>query len=72
MLPGNYHVTSILPHLQDSLLPMWDQVNGVQAKIQSFVESAPDGVHMICCSQGKDTVIVTKRSVLYVYSFVAQ
>eukprot|EP00731_Ephydatia_muelleri_P021338 Em0013g1065a len=56
----------------DSLLPMWDQVNGVQAKIQSFVESAPDGVHMICCSQGKDTVIVTKRSVLYVYSFVAQ
>eukprot|EP00731_Ephydatia_muelleri_P038703 Em0869g1a len=36
----------------DSLLPMWDQVNGVQAKIQSFVESAPDGVHMICCSQG--------------------
>ena len=33
---------------------MWDQVKGVQAKIQSFVDSAaPEGVHMICCSQGE-------------------
>ncbi|KAL5470903.1 hypothetical protein EMCRGX_G028957 [Ephydatia muelleri] len=36
----------------DSVSPMWDQVNGVQSKIQSFVEGAPDGVHMICYSQG--------------------
>eukprot|EP00731_Ephydatia_muelleri_P021333 Em0013g1060a len=35
----------------DSVSPMWDQVNGVQSKIQSFVEGAPDGVHMICYSQ---------------------
>eukprot|EP00731_Ephydatia_muelleri_P038704 Em0869g2a len=35
-----------------SVLPMWNQMKGVQAKIQSFVDGAPDGVHMICYSQG--------------------
>eukprot|EP00731_Ephydatia_muelleri_P021332 Em0013g1059a len=34
-----------------SVLPMWNQMKGVQAKIQSFVDGAPDGVHMICYSQ---------------------
>ena len=41
-------------HSQDSIVNMWDQMKGVQAKIQSFVDSAPDGVHMICYSQGED------------------
>ena len=31
---------------------MWTQVEGVQAKIQPFVDNAIDGVHMICYSQG--------------------
>ena len=31
---------------------MWDQMKGVQAKIKSFVDDSPDGVHMICYSQG--------------------
>ena len=40
--------------LQGSVVNMWDQMKGVQTKIQSFVDSAaPEGVHMICYSQGE-------------------
>ena len=38
--------------MQDSLENMWTQVEGVQAKIQPFIENATDGVNMICYSQG--------------------
>eukprot|EP00731_Ephydatia_muelleri_P021337 Em0013g1064a len=49
----------------DSVSPMWDQVNGVQSKIQSFVEGAPDGVHMICYSQAfKSNFLKVQRLVL--------
>ena len=43
---------------------MWDQMKGVQAKIQSFVDSAPDGVHMICYSQGIVHACIYREAVI--------
>ena len=44
-------------------------MKGVQAKIQSFVDGAPDGVHMICYSQGTgimcNVCICNLASILY-------
>jgi len=36
----------------DSLVPMWKQVNGIQAKMLPIMANYSQGVNLICFSQG--------------------
>ena len=36
----------------DSITRMWEQVKGVEEHVRPFMQSAADGVNMICYSQG--------------------
>ncbi|CAJ1062836.1 lysosomal thioesterase PPT2-like [Xyrichtys novacula] len=50
--PGTeVHVISLFNDLQ-SLTPMWKQVRGFREKIKPIMQKFPDGVHLLCYSQG--------------------
>ena len=48
-------------NLKDSLLPMWEQVEGIKEKMLPIMQNATDGVNLICFSQGKSGFSVTQR-----------
>uniref|UniRef100_A0A8C6MNT1 Lysosomal thioesterase PPT2 n=1 Tax=Mus spicilegus TaxID=10103 RepID=A0A8C6MNT1_MUSSI len=38
---------------RESLRPLWEQVQGFREAVVPIMEKAPEGVHLICYSQGK-------------------
>uniref|UniRef100_A0A673KNR2 palmitoyl-CoA hydrolase n=1 Tax=Sinocyclocheilus rhinocerous TaxID=307959 RepID=A0A673KNR2_9TELE len=50
--PGTNVTTLALYDYTASLKPLWQQVDGFREAIRPIMESAEDGVHLICFSQG--------------------
>ena len=50
--PGTSILNVDLYDYGDSIIRMWEQVNGVEEKVTPFMKSAADGVNMVCYSQG--------------------
>lgn len=50
--PGTRTITIDLYNDEESLQPLWKQVEGFTKAIHPIMQSSPDGVHLICYSQG--------------------
>lgn len=38
---------------RESLRPLWEQVQGFREAVVPIMEKAPEGVHLLCYSQGR-------------------
>lgn len=50
--PGTRTIAVDLYNEKESLQPLWKQVEGFTKAIYPIMQSSPDGVHLICYSQG--------------------
>uniref|UniRef100_H2SFF7 palmitoyl-CoA hydrolase n=1 Tax=Takifugu rubripes TaxID=31033 RepID=H2SFF7_TAKRU len=50
--PGTEVTVIDLYNYMQSLMPLWTQVRGFSRAIESITRKAPDGVHLLCFSQG--------------------
>lgn len=50
--PGTEVTVIDLYNNLESLKPLWKQVQGIRKVFDSIVQNAPDGVHLLCFSQG--------------------
>ena len=67
--PGTTTIAIDLYNEDDSLQSLWKQVEGYKRVIYPIMQSHPDGVHLICYSQGYSVL----RSVLsYCFSVLVQ
>lgn len=45
---------------RESLRPLWEQVQGFREAVVPIMEKAPEGVHLICYSQGRRRTLTPK------------
>lgn len=46
---------------RESLRPLWEQVQGFREAVVPIMGKAPEGVHLICYSQGKQRALLTPK-----------
>lgn len=52
---------------EDSLEPMWKQVDVIKAKMVPIMANLTDGGHLICFSQGKQVTRVSPANEIKIY-----
>lgn len=52
MHPGTLYYTANAFNRTDTVKPLWEEVAIVKPQLVKYMEAHPDGIHLICYSQG--------------------